>query len=125
MSDDKHPEPTGNGGGFLATIQAGLASLLSSAGHQPLKKISIGKPILFSHKTFLGSQLFLKDETSVEIEFNGDAQNAAAEAEAEVALLEAQGNAEADKIEAQGRADAERIEAEHRTSGGSARSKKK
>ena len=94
-------------------------------GHQPVKKVVIGKPILFSHKTFLGTQLFLKDETSVEIEFNDAAQNIGAEAEKEIARIEAEGNAEADKIEATGRADAERIEAEHRTGGGSARGKKK
>lgn len=118
MSDDKHPVPAGNGNSFLATLQAGLASLLGGAGHQPLKKIVIGKPIMFNYKNFLGTTLFLKDETSVEIDFDAEAQKLNAEAEKEAAVIEANGTREAEIIEAQGRADAERIEAEHRTGGG-------
>lgn len=114
MSDDK-PVPAGNG--FLATIQAGIASLLGNASHQPLKKIVIGKPIMFNYKNFLGTTLFLKDETSVEVEFHDEAQKLTAEAEKEAAMIEANGTAEADKIEAQGRADADRIEAENSHSG--------
>lgn len=121
MSDQNNNKPATNGG-FLPTLFSGLGSLLGGASHQPMKKIRIADPIIVSVKTFLGGQGFAKADTTIEVEFDSEAQKLTAEAEATAARIEAEGNAEADKIEAQGRADAERLSAQH---GGTRRESKK